>query len=445
MTMAVDASSESNKHGNAIASYQCRGSLATLLSRPSPFTNETGALPIGEFEPSNLSSLSKFKVLVVGAGGLGCEILKNLAMSGISNVHVIDLDSIDITNLNRQFLFRQKDVGGSKAEVAARFINERCPWMKVTPYHGKIQDKDSSFYKSFDCVISGLDNIEARRWLNATICSFVEIDEDGDPDPSTIIPIVDGGTEGFAGQARVILPRITSCFECSLDSFPPAKSFPLCTVAETPRIPEHCIAYAFMIQWPKEFPDKKLDTDSPHDMQWVYQRALERSQKYDIEGVTYTLTLGVVKNIIPAVASTNAIVSAACVNEAVKLLTFASQTLNTYMMYLGSAGVYQHTFVYEQKEDCPVCTATVRKMTVAKTTTLNELLQKLKDGDLRLNSPSATAATSEKTLYMQGVLEKATRPNLDKPLSELIQNGEEVTITDPMFPGTSVGLSVFFE
>lgn len=230
-----------------------------------------------------------------------------------------------------------------------------------------------------------------------------------------------------------------------MDSFPPAKSFPLCTVAETPRIPEHCIAYAFMIQWPKEFPDKKLDTDSPHDMQWVYQRALERSQKYDIEGVTYTLTLGVVKNIIPAVASTNAIVSAACVNEAVKLLTFASQTLNTYMMYLGSAGVYQHTFVYEQKEDCPVCTATVRKMTVAKTTTLNELLQKLKDGDLRLNSPSATAATSEKTLYMQGVLEKATRPNLDKPLSELIQNGEEVTITDPMFPGTSVGLSVFFE
>lgn len=173
-----------------MASYQCRGSLATLLSRPSPFTNETGALPIGEFEPSNFSSLSKFKVLVVGAGGLGCEILKNLAMSGISNVHVIDLDSIDITNLNRQFLFRQKDVGGSKAEVAARFINERCPWMKVTPYHGKIQDKDSSFYKSFDCVISGLDNIEARRWLNATICSFVEIDEDGDPDPSTIIPIV---------------------------------------------------------------------------------------------------------------------------------------------------------------------------------------------------------------------------------------------------------------
>ena len=72
-------------------------------------------------------------------------------------------DTIDVTNLNRQFLFRCKDIGQSKAEVAARFINDRCPWMKVVPYHGKIQDKDITFYKQFKVVISGLDNVEARR------------------------------------------------------------------------------------------------------------------------------------------------------------------------------------------------------------------------------------------------------------------------------------------
>mgnify|MGYP003921769005 FL=1 len=72
-------------------------------------------------------------------------------------------DTIDVTNLNRQFLFRSKDVGESKAAVASRFINERCPWMNVVPYHGKIQDKDSDFYKQFKVVISGLDNVEARR------------------------------------------------------------------------------------------------------------------------------------------------------------------------------------------------------------------------------------------------------------------------------------------
>jgi ubiquitin-activating enzyme E1 C len=107
--------------------------------------------------------------------------------SNIPNVHVIDLDTIDVTNLNRQFLFRESDIGKSKAEVAARFINHRCPWMKVEAHMGKIQDKDVSFYRSFQCIISGLDNVEARRWLNATICSLVELDSDGDPIPSTII------------------------------------------------------------------------------------------------------------------------------------------------------------------------------------------------------------------------------------------------------------------
>eukprot|EP00568_Trieres_chinensis_P012136 CAMPEP_0183300890 /NCGR_PEP_ID=MMETSP0160_2-20130417/7163_1 /TAXON_ID=2839 ORGANISM="Odontella Sinensis, Strain Grunow 1884" /NCGR_SAMPLE_ID=MMETSP0160_2 /ASSEMBLY_ACC=CAM_ASM_000250 /LENGTH=477 /DNA_ID=CAMNT_0025463389 /DNA_START=274 /DNA_END=1707 /DNA_ORIENTATION=- len=442
---------------SATSGIEGRGSLLTLLSRPSPFANETGELPIGEFEPLGeaavcssgggslpSSPLTTAKVLVVGAGGLGCEILKDLALSGVPNVDVIDLDSIDVTNLNRQFLFRQSDVGSSKAEVAARFINKRCPWMKVTAHHGKIQDKGPDFYAGFQCIISGLDNIEARRWLNATVCGLVEVDDDGDPDPSTIVPIVDGGTEGFAGQARVILPRITSCFECSLEAFPPQKSFPLCTVAETPRLPEHCIAYAFTLQWPREFPDRKLDTDSPDDMRWVYEQALARAQKYNISGVTYMLTMGVVKNIIPAVASTNAIVAAACVNETIKLLTFCSQTLNTYMMYMGSAGVYSHTFVYEPKDDCIVCKAAKKKMQIPRKMSLNQLIQNLMDGELRLKGPSISSPG--KTLYMQRPpsLEKATRPNLDKALSALIENGEELTVTDEKLPNLNLTLTIVF-
>jgi len=363
-------------------------------------------------------------------------------------VHVIDLDTIDVTNLNRQFLFRQNDVGSSKAKVAAAFINERCPWMNVTAHHGMIQDKDPSFYAGFNVILSGLDNVEARRWLNSTVVGLVQVDKDGDPtDPESIVPIIDGGTEGFAGQARVILPRITSCFECSLDAFPPQRNFPLCTIAETPRKPEHCIAYASILLWPKEFPDKKLDNDSPEDMKWVFERAFERATKYNIDGVTYMLTMGVVKNIIPAVASTNAIVSAVCVLEAIKILSFFSQTLNTYMMYMGSEGVYSHTFVYERKEDCPVSSSKVRTLTVPPTTTLNELLQRLADneGDFRLNAPSMT--TSANILYMQKppALNAASRPNLDKALSELVDEGEEIAVTDPVLQHAHLSLAIRFQ
>lgn len=191
-----------------------RGNLSTLLKRPSPFASETGALPMGEFDVGSSSSLlSNAKVLVVGAGGLGCELLKDLALSGIGYIHVIDLDTIDVTNLNRQFLFRQKDVGRSKADVAAEFIRFRCPWVNVTAHHSKIQEKSCDFYRQFNCVIAGLDNIEARRWLNAMIISLVELDEDDNPDPSTIIPIIDGvsSQNAFVYYTRFCIFRTHTC------------------------------------------------------------------------------------------------------------------------------------------------------------------------------------------------------------------------------------------
>ena len=131
-----------------------------------------------------------------------------------------------------------------------------------------------------------------------------------------------------------------------MGSIAPATGFAMCTIAETPRIPEHCIAYAYISLWEKEFGDKKVDKDSATDMQWIYEKALDRSRAYGIDGVTYFKTLGVVKNIIPAVASTNCTIAAACCNEALKIITSGSQSLNCNYMIMGNEGFYTSTFEY---------------------------------------------------------------------------------------------------
>lgn len=132
-------------------------------------------------------------------------------------------------------------------------------------YFGKIQDKDEAYYMQFHIIICGLDSIEARRWISATLVNMVD-----DENPESLKPLIDGGTEGmfpyhsnraylisyfsgFRGQARVILPTVTSCYECSLDLLNKPTAFPICTIANTPRLPEHCIEWASVLEWPRVF------------------------------------------------------------------------------------------------------------------------------------------------------------------------------------------------
>ncbi|CAI5955388.1 unnamed protein product [Closterium sp. NIES-64] len=268
--------------------------------------------------------------------------------------------------------------------------------------------------------------------LSSSPPSPPEYSPEGELDLTSIRPMVDGGTEGFKGHARVIIPGVTPCFHCTLWLFPPQTKFPLCTLAETPRSPAHCIEYAHLIQWGEERPGESFDADNLEHIQWIYHKALIRAQQHSITGVTLSLTQGVVKNIIPAIASTNAIISAVCALETLKIATMCSAGMNNYVMYVGTQGVYSHTVAYERDPECLVCSAGV-PVTVPSTATLQQFIdQLLADSRFatRLQAPSVSFYGSNLYLRAPAVLEEATRPNLSKPLKELMDgvgcvNGEE--------------------
>ena len=138
------------------------------------------------------------------------------------------------------------------------------------------------------------------------------------------------------GNARVIFPGVSACIDCTLDLYPPQVNFPLCTIAHTPRLPEHCVEYSKILLWPKEKPfgeDTNIDGDDPQHISWIYEKARERAEQFGIQGVTFRLTQGVVKRIIPAVASTNAVIAAACATEVFKVATSCCNPLNNYMVF----------------------------------------------------------------------------------------------------------------
>lgn len=409
-----------------------------------PFSSETNPLiyalveQIGPFNEvadeysasDSFHALSLARILVIGAGGLGCEILKNLALTGFSHIDIIDMDTIDVSNLNRQFLFRSTDVGSPKAEVAASFVTDRVGNdVQITAHCCRIQDMPLDFYRSFDVVVCGLDSVEARRWINATLVGFTR-------DPETrIIPLIDGGTEGFRGQSRVIVPSFTSCYECTLDMISPKTTYPVCTIANTPRLPEHCIEWASVIEWPRVHPGQAFDSDDVEHVTWMYETSKKRAMLYNIVGVTRQLTLGVAKNIIPAIASTNAIIAASCCNEAFKLITNANPILDNYMMYSGDDSIFTYTYRHSRKDNCPVCGDSYKMVAVEPWWTLEDFVDHLKEmRDVQMINPSISSATTP--LFMAGppALYEATKGNLIKRVSSLVLPGTELVVTDSNLP-----------
>jgi molybdopterin/thiamine biosynthesis adenylyltransferase/DNA-binding transcriptional regulator YhcF (GntR family) len=144
------------------------------------------------------------KVMVVGAGALGNEVIKNLVLMGIGNIFIIDFDTIELANLSRSVLFRENESGRKKAEVAAARAKEINPNVHVQYLHGDVTtDIGLGVFRRMDVIIGCLDNREARLAINRFAYWINK-------------PWVDGAIQEFFGLARVFVPGKGACFECTL-------------------------------------------------------------------------------------------------------------------------------------------------------------------------------------------------------------------------------------
>jgi len=145
-------------------------------------------------------------VMVVGAGALGNEILKNLALVGIGRILIVDFDVVEASNLTRSVLFRSEDIGKLKAEVAAQHLKEINPDVKVAILCGDIAcDVGLGIFKNADVVLCGVDNFGARIFINRA-CWKVGT------------PWINGGIQEMVGELHVYIPGGGACYECNLPS-----------------------------------------------------------------------------------------------------------------------------------------------------------------------------------------------------------------------------------
>jgi ubiquitin-activating enzyme E1 len=182
-------------------------------------------------------SISESSWFLVGSGAIGCELLKNLAFCNVSTkgtVYLTDPDTIEKSNLNRQFLFRTKHIGKPKSQMAAESIKTLRPNINIHALTDKVCSANQNFtdeiMKKVTGVFNALDNIDARKYMDQQ-CFYNQL------------PLFESGTTGTKGNTQPVIPFLTETYSNSADP-PQEKSFPICTIKSFPNQISHTIHWA---------------------------------------------------------------------------------------------------------------------------------------------------------------------------------------------------------
>uniref|UniRef100_A0A6C0H836 Ubiquitin-activating enzyme E1 C-terminal domain-containing protein n=1 Tax=viral metagenome TaxID=1070528 RepID=A0A6C0H836_9ZZZZ len=319
----------------------------------------------------NIVLQNEIKLLIIGMGAIGCEHLKNLISLGINNIIITDSDTIEKSNLSRQYLFREKDIGKMKSITAANFMKNKYSNINIEPLTLKAGYDNINFKEmNLTGILTAVDNNEARRFMD-DICLELQI------------PMFDSGTEGMKGSSQPIIPFITETWSNTKDS--EDKTYPICTIKAFPYNNIHTIYWA-LDKLHELFTEKKItaleffnenyniniknllidhpehdiefwssgkkcpkpiefdinnklhnnflniynelivydliifDKENKKHVEWIMYIANIRELNYNIKLSDFYITKGIAGKIIPAIPTTTAIVSGLIIIEVLKYL-----------------------------------------------------------------------------------------------------------------------------
>eukprot|EP00915_Cephaloidophora_sp_WS-2016_P001113 GHVH01001531.1.p1 GENE.GHVH01001531.1~~GHVH01001531.1.p1 ORF type:complete len:1077 (+),score=148.69 GHVH01001531.1:62-3292(+) len=211
-------------------------------------------------------------LFLVGAGALGCELLKMFSLMGMccgkgGKLTVTDMDTIENSNLNRQFLFRKRHIGKMKSNVAASSAHEMNNDLNIAPTQTRVGKEsedffDDRFWLNLDCVVNALDNVASRLYVDSRCVWFNK-------------PLLESGTLGTKCNSQVVMPRLTESYGDSQD--PAEDSIPLCTLKNFPYLIDHCL------QWSRDT-FQGIFSDVADDLILAIKSFSEYSTKLKAEG-----------------------------------------------------------------------------------------------------------------------------------------------------------------
>lgn len=170
---------------------------------------------LAEIGENGQEKLKNAAVLVAGAGGLGSPVTTYLAAAGVGRIRLVDNDTVDLSNLNRQILHWDRDIDHPKVDSAAQKLGQLNPTVKIETHRDTITGENArEMAQGCQVIVDAMDNLPTRHHLNRAAIDLG-------------IPFFHGAVYGFEGRAMTVIPGRSACFGCLYSGSPPQEKFPV--------------------------------------------------------------------------------------------------------------------------------------------------------------------------------------------------------------------------